>query len=380
MKLEKNFKLKGINNRYPIIQGGMGIGISLYELASAVGKKNCIGTISSASLDQFVAKRFGLERMDYVEATAQEIRDTKKDGGVAAINIMVALESHFEKAVEGAVRGGVDMIISGAGLPMHLPTLVEKYAGKKDHSISLVPIVSSARALEIICKKWDKQGYRPDAVVLEGPKAGGHLGWSYKQVLEAGERFFEEYDLFEKLLPPVLDMANKYQNDSGPIPIITAGGIFTHDDIVDALYQGASAVQMGTRFGATKESGGTPVFKQKIVDSTMEDIVLSTAGWGSPCGLPFRYLKTSPLSQKDSKNHFFCICTAVFGGAGIDNTSKLGTKMHPTRCPERYVLRGGKPCPAAGTADYTPLVTCGTNGYRVDKILSVDELVNELVG
>ena len=152
--LEKNFRLKGISGRYPIIQGGMGIGVSLYSLASAVGREGCIGTISSVALDQLVRKRL-LESgeqvkdvknrsMDFIEATAREVYDTKKDCGVVAINIMVALPNYYEQSVEGAVEGGANMIISGAGLPLNLPSLVEKYAGE-DHDINLVPIVSSAR-------------------------------------------------------------------------------------------------------------------------------------------------------------------------------------------------------------------------------------------
>ena len=161
MSLERILKLKGIEPRYPIIQGGMGIGVSLYALASAVGKCGGIGTLSSVALDQFTRKRLlaqGEEvedvspgRMDFVEATRREVSDTKKEAGVVAINIMCRLPLFYEKSVEGAVKGGVNMIVSGAGLAINagdnhdvdLPYLVEKYAGK-DHNINLVPIVSSS--------------------------------------------------------------------------------------------------------------------------------------------------------------------------------------------------------------------------------------------
>tara|TARA_Y100000310_G_scaffold1709_1_gene2169 strand:- start:651 stop:1793 length:1143 start_codon:yes stop_codon:yes gene_type:complete len=378
--LEKSFKLKNIENRYPIVQGGMGVGVSLFELASAVGKKDCVGTISSAILDQLVPLRVGGDRMSNIEAAEREVFDTKQVGGVAAINIMCALVSSYEDSLEGAIKGGVDMVVSGAGLPMNLPSQVKKIVGTNDHDVNLVPIVSSARALELICKKWERQGYRPDAIVLEGPKAGGHIGWSYKQVIEAGADFLKKYDLFDELLKPVLEVAGKYRNDSGAIPVIVAGGVYTYGDIRQALYLGASAVQMGTRFAATKESGFTDESKQLIVEAREEDIVLGDDYWGSPCKLPFRYLKKSPLVDEDRKGNDFCICTTLLGGVGVDNSEKLGTKEFQRGCPEKYVLLPGKICPATGATNYTPMVSTGTEGYRVDKILSVDELVDELVG
>tara|TARA_Y100000310_G_C20562918_1_gene753954 strand:- start:139 stop:1227 length:1089 start_codon:yes stop_codon:yes gene_type:complete len=361
----------------------MGIAVSLYELASAVGREGCIGTISSVALDQFTRKRLIGQgekfsdvqpgRMDFIEAVAREVYDTKKDGGVAAINIMVALPNYFEQSVQGAVQGGIDMIVSGAGLPLNLPSQVEKYAGK-NHDINLVPIISSARAFELMCKKWDKLGYRPDAIVLEGPKAGGHLGWKYGDV---SPDFLEKYDLFNNLLDPVLDVAAKYPNDFGSIPVIVAGGIYTHEDIVYALSRGAAGVQMGTRFAATNESGFTPLAKQVIVDSSEEDIVIADTAWGSPCKYPFRYSKLSPAYLTRGIETDFCICSVLNGGAGIDNTSVQG---FPAGCPERYVLIGDRPCSGAGHSTYAPLVTMGTEAYRVDKILSVKELCNELKG
>lgn len=386
MSLERTLKLKGIENRYPIIAAGMGIGVSLEPLASEVGRNGGVGTISSVSLDQLTRKRLLKEgekvedvrpyRMDFIEATKREVEDTKKRGGVAAINIMCALPIYYEDSVAGAINGGIDIIVSGAGLPKCLPGLVKKYTGTNDHNINLVPIISSARALELICKIWDKQGYRPDAAILEGPKAGGHLGWNYKQITESKD-FLGEYDLF-KLLPGVLDIANKYKNDSGPIKIIPAGGIYTNEDIQKALYMGAAAVQMGTRFAATKESGFSNESKQVILDSKKDDIVIADKLWGSPCGYPFRYIKTSPLAKDRNPGKYFCICSTLLGAAGMDNYGKEG---FPKGCPERYVLLDKKAiCPAIKTASYKPLVTCGTEAYRVDEIKSVKSLMDELIG
>ncbi len=385
MKLKKSFKLKGIEARYPIIQGGMGAGISLFELASEVGKHDCIGTVSSAALDQFTARRLGRDRMDLVEATEIEIRDTKEEAGIAAINIMCALMSSYEDSVYGAIRGGVDIIASGAGMPTSLPSLADKYAGK-GHNINLIPIISSARALKLICRRWDKQGYRPDAVVIEGPKAGGHLGFNYGQVNKSGDKFLEDYDLFKLLTQPgiddvknehgsIFDVAEKYPNDFGPIPIIVAGGIYTHDDIVYALSQpGVVAVQIGTRFAATYESGASDQFKQALIDVKQDEIVIANKNWGSPCGLPFRYIKNSPLAKQEHKNDSFCICTTLLGCAGIKKEYS-----DEVACPEAYARRG-KPCPGRGCASNKDLYTCGTEAYRVKKIISVGDLTDELIG
>jgi len=325
--------------------------------------------------------------MDLVEATEIEIRDTKKEAGIAAINIMRALFSSYDKSVEGAVKGGVDIIISGAGLPNTLPSLVEKYAGI-DHKINLIPIISTAQAFELICQKWEKQNYTPDAVVLEGPKAGGHLGFNYKKVKKSGDKFLENYDLFKLLTEigiddkknkygSILDVAEKYgSKEYGPIPIIVAGGIYTHDDIVYALSQpGVVAVQIGTRFAATYESGASDEFKQALVDVKQDEIVIANKNWGSPCGLPFRYIKNSPLAQQEHKNNSFCICSTLLGGAGIKKEYIVDDDV----CPERYALRGG-PCPGKGCASSKGLFTCGTEAYRIYKIVSVEELVNELIG
>ncbi len=382
MALQKTFRIKGKDVRYPIVQGGMGIGISLYELAAAVGREGCIGTVSSAGLHRLTPRRVLEKSMTPVEAAAREVADTKADAGIAAINIMVALHQTYEQSVEGAIEGGVDVIISGAGLPMRLPTLAARYAGKQDHEVALVPIVSSARAFDLICRRWAKQGYRPDAVVLEGPKAGGHLGWSYKQMIAAGDGFLEDFDLFEVLLGPVLDVAEKWANDAGPIPVIVAGGIYDHADIVEALRCGAAAVQMGTRFAATVESGGTETFKRILVESTPETIEVADASWGSPCGLPFRYVNTSPLALKPRpESTSFCICTTLMGAGGVDDTERPGVRGGLAKnCPEALVRKAGQQCPAHATVDYAPIVTCGTEAHRVDRILSTRELIHELLG
>ena len=169
--------------------------MSLYPLANAVAKEGGLGIVSSVALDRIVSKRTGKKYNTY-EATYEEISRAKENGGFAGINIMVALVRDYNDSVKGALDANADVIISGAGLPLNLPAI------QPPKDTALIPIVSSVRALELICKKWERLGYRPDAVVLEGPLAGGHLGFKMNEV------FQEEFSL-EKLFPPVKDFAQK---------------------------------------------------------------------------------------------------------------------------------------------------------------------------
>jgi nitronate monooxygenase len=354
-------KIKDKEIPVPVIQGGMGVGVSLYPLANAVAKEGGVGVISSACLDRLVSKRTGKKYNTY-DATYEEISLAKADGGLVGINIMVALVRDYENSVKASIDAGADFIISGAGLPLNLPAI------QPPRDTALIPIVSSARALELICKKWDRLGYRPDAVVLEGPLAGGHLGFKMDQIdLDSNK--------LENLLPPVKDMARKY----GDFPVIVAGGIYTHDDILRFMKMGANGVQMGTRFLATLESSATESYKQAVVEAKEEDIFVADKP-GSPCGLPFRVIKQSPMYQsslkklrqpkcdkgyvllkdsegkftrcpaKESNENHFCICNGLLSSAGY-NTDKE-----------------------------EPLYTVGTNASRIDKIVSVKTVMDELAG
>jgi nitronate monooxygenase len=339
----------------------MGVGVSLSPLAKAVAREGGVGVVSSACLDRLLTKRSG-KKVNTYEAAYEEVSLAKASGGVAGINIMVALVRDYEDSVKGALDAGADVIISGAGLPLSLPAI------QPPKDTALVPIVSSARALDLICKKWERLGYRPDAVVLEGPLAGGHLGFKMDQVdLESNK--------LENLFPPVKDMAMKY----GDMPVIVAGGIYTHEDIMRFMAMGADGVQMGTRFLATEESSASPEYKQAVVSAGQEDIVVAHDP-GSPCGLPFRVIKQSPMyvsamsrlrkpkcdkgyvllkdadgkftrcPAKESNEHHFCICNGLLSSAGY-NTDKE-----------------------------EPLFTVGTNACRVDRILPVKTLMDELAG
>ncbi|MBN2654999.1 MAG: nitronate monooxygenase [Nitrospirae bacterium] len=345
----------------PIIQGGMGVGVSMAPLAAAVAREGGMGIISSACIDRVVSKKKG-KKLNCYEAVYEEVSDAKASGGFVGINIMAALMRDYDESVKAAVAAGADSIISGAGLPMNLPSICDP------KETALIPIVSSARALELICRKWEKQGYRPDAVVLEGPLAGGHLGFKFEDV-------DLEQNRLENLLPPVKDMARKY----GDFPVIVAGGIYSHSDIVGFIKMGADGVQMGTRFLATEESSASYEYKEAVVRAKDQDIIVAFDP-GSPCGLPFRVIKQSPmfvaaleksrkpkcdkgyLLLKDAEGKFtkclakesnekcFCICNGLLSSAGYNDDQELG------------------------------LYTVGTNASRIDSIVPVKTLMDELKG
>ena len=339
----------------------MGVGVSLYPLAKAVAREGGLGIISSACLDRLLSKRNN-KKLNTYEAVYEEVSLSKIENGFAGINIMAALQRDYNDSVRGALDAGADAIISGAGLPLNLPAI------QPPKDTALIPIVSSARALDIICKKWEKLGYRPDAVVLEGPLAGGHLGFRIDQVDLESNRL-------ENLLPPVKDLAMK----NGNIPVIVAGGIYTHEDIVRFMAMGADGVQMGTRFLATEESSATEAYKRAVVLAQEEDIVVAHRP-GSPCGLPFRVIKQSPMYVSSLK------------------------RLRPPKCDKGYVLMKdaeGKYtiCPAKqdnenyfcicngllSSGGYNPdkeesLFTVGSNACRVNKIISVKALMSELTG
>jgi len=345
----------------PIIQGGMGVGVSLHPLARAVANEGGVGIVSSACLDRLVSKRTGKKHNTY-EATYEEISLSKASNGFVGINIMVALVKDYENSVRASIDAGADFIISGAGLPLGLPAI------QPPKDTALIPIVSSARALELICKKWERLGYRPDAVVLEGPLAGGHLGFKMDQIdLESNK--------LENLLPPVKDMAIKY----GDFPVIVAGGIYTHADIVRFMRMGANGVQMGTRFLATEESSATPLYKKAVVAATEEDIIVADKP-GSPCGLPFRVIRQSPMYQSSLKKLRTPKCDKGYVLLK-DSEGKF------TRCPAKesnenhFCICNGLLSSAGYNSDKEEsLYTVGTNASRIDKIVSVKTVMDELTG
>jgi nitronate monooxygenase len=270
----KSFNIGDLKIPVPIIQGGMGIGISLSGLASAVANMGGVGVISTVGIgliDYNPRFNYKINNIDVLRKEIQKART--KTNGVLGVNIMSVL-TNFADMVKTSIEEGIDIIFSGAGLPLDLP----KYLGKGIKT-KLVPIVSSARAASIICNKWKQNfDYLPDAFVVEGPKAGGHLGFK-------ADELQTESNKLENLLSEVLQVAaeikEKYNKD---IPVIAAGGIYSGEDVYKMINLGAAGVQLGTRFVATEECDASIEFKNAFIQAKEEDIRIIK----SPVGMPGR--------------------------------------------------------------------------------------------
>ena len=268
----KSFFIGNVEVKLPVIQGGMGVGVSLSGLASAVANEGGVGVISCAGLGLIYNQSPGDYLNKCIFGLKEEIRKAKeKSRGVIGVNIMVAL-SNYADMVRTSIAEKVDIIFAGAGLPFDLPSFQTR-----DSKTKLVPIVSSARAAKIICDKWENNyGYLPDAIVVEGPKAGGHLGFKVNQLED------EHYSL-EQLIPEVVSVANSYKEEKN-IPVIAAGGISSGKDIYRFIEMGASGVQLGTMFVTTNECDASDTFKNVFVNAKQEDVKIIQ----SPVGMPGR--------------------------------------------------------------------------------------------
>ena len=297
----KALKIGSLSIAVPIIQGGMGVGISLSGLAAAVANEGGVGVISSAGLG-LLYRGFS---ENFLEASIiglkEEIRKTReKTLGVIGVNVLVAM-TNFADMIKTSISEKIDIIIAGAGLPLNLPSFL-----KKGCTTKLLPIVSSARAAKIICEKWKTNyDYLPDAVIVEGPKAGGHLGFKEEQI--------GDYDYaLEKIVPEIVYELKPFEEKyNQPIPLIAAGGIYTGEDIHNIMKLGASGVQMGTRFVTTDECDASQAFKQAYIDADEKDIIIIK----SPVGMPGRAILSNFLTKvKEGKKQpkkcpFKCIKT-----------------------------------------------------------------------
>jgi nitronate monooxygenase len=330
----------------PIVQGGMGVRVSRASLAAAVANQGCVGVIATVGLGRFEDH----PGSQYVRINGEGLRDEIRKArsmtdGILGVNVMVAL-TDYDNLARIAAEEDVDLIISGAGLPLDLPQFVE---GK---SIKLVPIVSSARALSLICRKWQRTYDRlPDAVVVEGVKAGGHLGFKYEEAAGGTAPPLDD------LLVEVLAVANSF---APPIPVIAAGGIFSGQDIARVLRLGASGVQMATRFVCTEECDVDPRFKQAYLDARKEDITIIK----SPVGMPGRVLNNEFVERvkRGETVPFKC-------------TYKCLKTCDPKTVP--YCIAKVLVNAAEGKLDQA-FAFSGENSYRIDKIVSVKELIDEL--
>lgn len=330
----------------PIIQGGMGVRVSGANLASAVANTGCVGVIASVGLGNYLnqSRAEGVKRCgDAFRSEIKKARSLSK--GIIGVNIMGVLTDH-DSLVKTAVEEDVDLIISGAGLPLNLPGFVD---GK---DIKLVPVVSSARTFNIICKRWKLHfGRLPDAVVVEGPEAGGHLGYSYQDIVE------HTAPKLDDILLEVINFADSYEPH---IPVIAAGGIFDGKDIARVLKLGASGVQMATRFVCTEECDVHENFKKAYINSKQDDITVIQ----SPVGLPGRVINNQFVQDiKNGKTMPFqcsyqCLRTC-----------------DPQKAP--YCIAEVLSKAADGDMEHS-FAFAGSNAYRCEKIVKVKELVDEL--
>jgi len=339
----------------PIIQGGMGIGVSLSGLAAAVTNEGGIGVISSAGIGMLEAD---YER-NFKEANRRVLRREIKKAkamtkGIIGVNIMVAL-SDYDELLKVAVAEGADLVFLGAGLPLKVPEIWPSDEWEKV-TTKIVPIVSSSRAAKIIFQSWQKRYNRvPDAVVVEGPLAGGHLGFKKEQINDP------DYTL-EKILPEVISIIKPFeQHFKKNIPVIAAGGVYTGADIYKYFKMGAQGVQMATRFVATYECDASAEFKDAYIRCRTEDLIIID----SPVGLPGRAIRNRFLEKIESGNKIPFKC--------------------PWKCLKTCDLKTSPYCIAQALANAKNghleegFAFAGANAYRIDKIISVKELFETLM-
>lgn len=337
--------------KFPVIQGGMGVGVSRSSLAGAVAREGGIGIISTAQIGY---DEEGFERDQAgcnLRAIRKHITRAKEIAGgigMVGVNVMVALK-HYKEHVREAVAAGADVIICGAGLPMDLPELV------KDSTSKIAPIVSSSRAAELILKMWKRRYDRTaDFIVVEGPKAGGHLGFSREQ-LEAEEKID-----FDKEIRDIILTKQKYEEQYDcHIPVIVGGGIYDRADIAHVLELGANGVQIASRFVATEECDASQAYKQAYIDAKEEDIKIVQ----SPVGMPGRALRNGFIRRVEEKREAITRCYHCL------------EKCNPAEVP--YCITKALTDAVRGDVE-NGLVFCGANVGRIDRLVSVHELMEEL--
>lgn len=346
---------------YPIVQGGMGLGISWDKLAGTVSLEGGLGVISSVGTGYYNQSHYSKKNINTrpfetdnfysKEALSAIVKNARKICGSKplAMNILYAIND-YERVIKDSCEAGVDIIITGAGLPTNMPEFTADYP-----DVALVPIVSSAKALKIICKRWTQRYNRlPDAIVVEGPLSGGHQGFTYEQCSQ------EEYQL-ENLIAPILEEIKVW----GDFPLIAAGGVWDHNDILKMISLGAQGVQMGTRFIGTHECDADQNFKEVILHSTKEDIQL----FKSPVGYPARGIKTNLIQMVEKREGppIRCISNCVSPCHRGQEAKAVGYCI-ADRLSDAYL----------GKVE-TGLFFTGANGYKLNEIISVKELMVKLV-
>lgn len=371
----KPLKIGNLVAKHPVIQGGMGVGVSLSSLAGAVAKAGGIGIISTAQIgfkDQNFGKNPMAENLRAIHSELKKARE-KAPQGILGFNIMVATKE-YASYVKEAVKAGADVIISGAGLPIDMPKFVAEAENenggseKKERRTMIAPIVSSVKSALVICRMWDRKYHTaPDFVVVEGPCAGGHLGFSREQLTELGadtDHVAETFDepAYDKeirgIIGTVKSFAEKYKKH---IPVITAGGIFDHKDVLHQFALGAEGIQAATRFVTTEECDADIAYKEAYINAKEEDIVIVK----SPVGMPGRAIKNKFLER------------VAQGPVKVERCFRCLEHCNPATTP--YCITKALINAAEGRIDEA-LLFCGSNAYRCEKIETVPEVMAALCG
>ncbi|MCF8224448.1 MAG: nitronate monooxygenase [Bacteroidales bacterium] len=347
----KTLKIGDLKIRIPIIQGGMGVGISMSGLASAVANMGGIGVISTVAIGLTDNLPIVNYRKRNIEVLRKEIRKAKElTSGVLGVNIMSVI-TDFSDMVQTSIEEGIDVIFSGAGLPLDLPRYLKSGAKTK-----LVPIVSSGRAANILATKWKQNyDYLPDAFVVEGPKAGGHLGFKANALDDIGNTL---ENLVMEVVQVTKEIKVKFKKD---IPVIAAGGIYSGDDMYEIMKKGASAVQLGTRFVATDECDASNEFKNAFVQAREEDIKIIK----SPVGMPGRTIFNQFLDEAIKGNRRPKVCKYHCIKSCDPKTTSYCIAQALIEAYQGNLLNG--------------FVFTGANAGKINKISSVREVFNELI-
>ena len=346
----QGIKIGNKKSKYPIIQGGMGVGVSLHKLAGHVSKECGIGVISTADI--------GYQEPDFntnplaanLRAIGSEIKKAREIAGsdkILGVNVMVALQNYAE-IVKECVKQKIDLIISRAGIPKDLPEFV------KNSNTKIAPIVSSLRCCQLIVKHWIKKyNYVPDMIAIEGPKAGGHLGFK-KEELETSNL----EDITKEVVQYVKEIEKEYRKE---IPVIAAGGIWDNKDINKFLELGADGVQMATRFVTTYECDASNEFKEAYINAKEEDIKIIS----SPVGMPGRALYNEFIKSTENEKSKITKCYKCIKTCDIKNTPYCITKA---------LINSVKGNLKEG------LIFCGSNVDKVKELMTVHDLMEELAG
>ena len=350
MKQYQGLKIGKKYTKLPLIQGGMGIGISLGGLAGAVAAEGGAGVISAAQIG-FREPDFDEEpftaNLRAIHKEVEKARALSKEG-VIGMNIMTAMNG-YESYVREAVKAGVDFIVSGAGLPVDLPAYAE------GSETAIAPIVSTEKSASVILKYWDKKYKKiPDLLIVEGPKAGGHLGFTKEQL-----EFFTE-NKYKEEIGAILRLVKTYEEKYGEkIPVILAGGIDSREKAEEAFSIGADGIQVATRFVTTKECDAAPEYKEAYVKAKKEDICIVK----SPVGMPGRAIHNTFLEKVERGGKKLCKC------------HKCLHRCNPGEIP--YCITDALIQAAEGNVE-DALIFCGANAWKISEIQTVSQVVREL--